>query len=399
VKVLTTNTRIDPRITYRENKTEGILNYDADNAYPQRIMVFIDSSGQATRCVNLLSKFLIGGGFKDQAFWKALVNNEGLTNDRFVRYLAPDKSRFSGFAIHVNWNANYKIDNLHYVPFEHCRLSIPDDVEYSGKIAVYHDWARWKSSRVFKDKIKWVDIFNPDPAVIQAQVDAAKGWANYKGQILYYSCESYGMSLCYPKSPLDPVIEDVDSDSQAKIFKNRNLRNNFTATHIGKYKGSFATDQERELFAKSLILDNQGAENAAKIILLELGGQEDSFELQPMTTANLEKLYQYTEESVRDNIRRVMLIPAILLSDLIPGKLGTSQEIQDAVQYYNAVTNDDRREIEEVMAELFSYWKDPGINPTNDYSIIPLSTFMIDGSGQPVMPTPASIPQTQPIIP
>jgi hypothetical protein len=390
LKVLTTNTIIPPRIVSKGSTPEGVLPYDTDNAYPQRMMVFIDSSGQATRCVKLLERFYIGGGFREKTFWKAKLNNRGLTGDRLLRKIAHDKALFSKPAIHVNWNANFKISSINVIPFEHCRLSKQDDLSYSGKVLVYDDWARWKSSRIEKKFIDSIDVFNPNPDVIQDQVDAAGGWDKYKGQILYPDE--------YVKSPFDSVIEDIDSDAQCKVFKNKNIRNNFTATHIGKYKGRFETEPERRDFANNLKA-HQGADNASNIILIELDGQEDSFELVPLTMVVNEKGYQYTEESVRDNIRRVILAPQVLVGDFTAGKLGTSQEIQDAVNYFNAATNDDRRDIEETMTEIFQYWHDDSVNPTNDYSIIPISSFMIDGSGNAVMPTAPPIPQNPPITP
>lgn len=394
MKVLTTNTRVEPRIAYKENKTDGVLNYDLDNAYPQRIMVFIDSSGQATRCVKLLQKFIIGGGFTNQLFYKARVNREGLTNDKLLRKIAYDKAYFDGFAIHVNYNANYKVDSLHFIPFEHCRLAIPDDIDYVGKIAVYDDWARWKTSRIEKKYLQWVNVWNPDPQIIKAQVDFAGGWDKYKGQIYYYSAEGANE---YPKSPFDSVINDIDSDAQAQIFKNRNLRNNFLATHIGTYKGKFETERERSDF-KDSIRQQQGAENASNIMLIETGGVDDSFVLTPMTTANLEKLYEYTETSASDNIRKVILAPPVLVGDLIAGKLGTAQEIQDAVNYFNAATSDDRLEVEECFTEIFSYWKEPSINSGSDFTIIPLQKFMIGESSTAPAPVPLNPPAPNPAV-
>lgn len=377
MKVLTTNTRIEPRIIYKENKSEGVLNYDADNSYPQRMRIFIESSGQATRCVKLLKKFYVGGGFADKNLYKLKVNREGLTGDKLLRKTCDDKAHFNGCAIQVNYNANYKVDSLHHVSFEHCRLGIPDDLEYVGKVAVYDNWAREKSRRIENKWIQWVNVWNPDPQVIQAQVNAAGGWDKYKGQMYWYSCDGPNQ---YPKSPLDPVINDVDSDAQASIFKNRNIRNNFVAYHIGKYKGKFETPKEREEFQDSL-RGFQGAENAATIMLIELGGVDESFTMEDLKTANLDKLYQYTEESVRDNIRRVILAPQVLVGDFIQGKLGTATEIQDAVNYFNAATYDDRLEIEEIFTEIFSYWKDP---LANNYTIIPLQKFWI---GEPATDT------------
>jgi hypothetical protein len=63
------------------------------------------------------------------------------------------------------------------------------------------------------------------------------------------------------------------------------------------------------------------------------------------------------------------MIPPVLVF-AVPGKLGSSKEIEDATSYYNGITADFRLIFEEVYKTIFSRFHVP-INPSGDYSIIP----------------------------
>ncbi len=343
-----TITDIEKRIVTPVNKTEGILNYDIDNSYPQRINTIINSSGTGTLCTSLFGKFLYGGGFVQEALAKTIVSpSKKMTANKLLFKTGKAVSKFNGFAIHVNYNALYKKSSLNYVPFQDVRFTTSENEDYPDMIAVYDDWDKTKSSKIKKEEIDYINFYNPDPEVIQSEVDAAGGWENYKGQIYYWSVD--GME--YPLAPSDSVLEDVQTDSHAKVFKFRNITTNFMASHILE-TGEFEDEIEKEAF-----LDNintfQGSDDASKILLLEKSTNESSFVLTKVDIQDIDKLYQFTEESVRDNIIRNYLIPSVLLL-ATPGKLGTADEIKDATAFYNGVTEDYRTVIEESFAELFN---------------------------------------------
>ncbi len=83
-----TLTGVVKRVVIKPNKTDGILNYDEDNAYPQRVLDIINSSGTGTLCTDLMAKFIYGNGFKDKALGKLVVNKKGLTANQLLRKLS-----------------------------------------------------------------------------------------------------------------------------------------------------------------------------------------------------------------------------------------------------------------------------------------------------------------------
>ncbi len=335
----------DKRITSKSNRSEGILNYDSDNAYPQRVEDIINSSSVASLCHDLALKFTVGDSFKDSESNSKVLNGNGLTLKSLLRKVASDLLKYNGYAVHINYNANYERVDYNYIPFEYVRLT-SEDSDHPGKLAIYDDWQKI-NGRIKKEDIEYIDFFNDAPNVIEKQVLEAEGWENYNGQIYYYS--KNGKS--YPLSPVDSVLEDMQTDSKTKLFKYRNVSTNFMASHFLEVD-EFESDDDREEF-EDVLTEFQGADDALKIMLLEKkGGEEASFNLQKVDIQGVDRLYEYTENSVRDAIIRNYLIPPVLLLQT-SGKLGSSKEIQDATNYYNGIVNYNQNIIEESFVELF----------------------------------------------
>ncbi|CAB4152531.1 hypothetical protein UFOVP606_14 [uncultured Caudovirales phage] len=358
-----TVTDIYKRITITPNKTEGILNYDIDNAYPQRIVNIVNSSGIATSCVGMKTRFLVGGGMSDKDFYKQIVNQDGLTVDKLLRKVASNISTLPYVALHFNYNMLYQKTEVNYIPFTYVRLTTDDNKQYPKMVAIYDDWDRQIRGKIERNKIDYIDLYNPSSEAIQEQVDKAGGWEFYKGQVLLWTPEGVEYTL----ASFDSVLEDCQTDSKTKSFKFRNITTNFMASHL-LVTDKFENDLDRDEFHESL-KDYQGADDALKLLHLEKTSNESGIELKPIAIQDVEDLYQYTENSVQLNVVRNFLIPQILMFQ-VAGKQGTATEIKDATAFYNGITADDRLVIEELFTEAFrNFYYD--INPSNDYSIIP----------------------------
>lgn len=354
------------RITIRDNRSEGIINYGDKNNYPQVIRKAGKSSGRTTQCLNITRKFYRGKGLP-LPFYKTVINEKGLTVDKAHRAFCDDKALYRGLAAHVNRDMNGKIVSITPIPFEELRIGLPD--EKTGVIKIKHhvDWGRETGRPWKREDITEFDLYSNDPKVISEQVNAAGGFDKWKGQILYWSANGY---LKYPEASCDPVIEDVVSDDEAKQFRLNNITTQFIIPKAVKTPIT-EDDEERQRFRDNL--ENfQGARNASKLLHIE-GGIEDMFE--DMNINSQDGIFKETEDSVKESIRQCYGIEVILLSDQVAGKLGANQqEMQDAYASMNAKTVDDRTEIEELLVELFTNWHDEShIKDLNNFVTIPLS--------------------------
>lgn len=343
-----TITKVQKRLDIKPSKTDGIINYDEDNAYPQRIIDIINSSGTGTLCTEIMAKFIYGDGFKDKEFGNRIVNSQGLTANKLLYKFARSLARFNGFSAHVNYNALFQKTEVNHPDFKDLRFTTTDNKEYPNMLALYDDWQKIKSRSIDFKQVDFINFYNPNPTVIQEQVLKAGGFEHYKGQILYSTIDG----IEYPLAPSDSVLEDMQTDSHAKIFKFRNITTNFMASHIIE-TDEFESPADKDEFQNTL-KDFQGSDDTSKILHIEKqAGQETSFNLTKVDIQDIEKLYEYTESSVRDNIIRNYLIPPVLLL-AVAGKLGSSSEIKDATAFYNGMVSDYRKMLEEAFKELFT---------------------------------------------
>jgi len=290
---------------------------DVDNMYPERMDRLINNSVTAKSAANIMVQYLLGKGYGTEADNLIVNKQKNIKLIDFADDLADDLVKHRGAYIAIGYNAAYEIDSLNLVPFEWCRVGKKDSEDYNGKIAVYSgDWATPK-----KEKVERIDVYNPNPIIIQLQVDKAGSWEAYKGQILFVNMDS---KLIYPLSRIDSVANDCDSEAQAAIYKNRLLRKGFfgntlvvtrplvdenqTPQFLDGNKVNplwTAAETEREAFQKA-IEESLGAESVGGALCLEMdfAGEklEDAILIKQIDSKIDDKLFNYTESSVRDNI-------------------------------------------------------------------------------------------------
>jgi len=353
---------IEKRIGSKDNKSDGVKSYDEDNCYPQNMIDIVNASGTATACVNLYAKFIQGGGFVDETFYKAKINSKGLTTDKLLAKISKRFALLNGYAIHVNYNALLQIVEVSHIPFEYCRLGIG---KHEGKIAVYDDWACEKSSSIDKNKIQFIDVFNPDEFVLRAQI--GEDISEYKGQILWRSA----LGDDYPLAPYDSVVEDIISDSDMKRFRLRSIRKGFNASTVIEYGYEFEGDEERknevENWGKFI-----GPESSDVIVIENANGNGDDkgIKLSKLDVTNNDKMYETTNNTVINSIVRIFNQPKRLVG-LSEDKGFNSVDVEADYKYYNSVTYKERLMIEEDFKMIFEkFYYD--INPSKNYSIIPL---------------------------
>ena len=377
--------QIERRIFVRPNQTFGILNYDMDNAYPQRMLELVAASPTAKDCWNKRAKFIAGNGFEETALGKQIINEKGLTLAKLLKAVATDKALFTGFGIHVNYNANFKIASVNYIKFEDIRMGDTDCADTADKFALYPDWGRKTWKNIMRSKITFLDKYNPGEQAITEQVFAAGGWQNYKGQLYYFNPEVDD----YPLIEADSVWEDFETEAGIKIFNNREVTTGFLpstmlfmqsrreeADNSGpegdeQHYGNQPSQLEKDLGAF------QGAKSAQKIIVIEYEDERSKPEFQPYAIQNNDKLFETTEKSVETRIIKGFSIPKELINSEKASGLSNGGEKKQAISEFNDNTAADRLELSEAFEEIFSkYHQD--INPNNNWDIIQVPANVAD---------------------
>jgi hypothetical protein len=378
--------QIERRIRVRPNQTYGILNYDVDNAYPQRMLELVAGSPTAKDCWNKRAKFIGGNGFEEKELGKQALNNKGLTVAKLLKAVATDKALFNGFGIHLNYNANYQVSSAHYVKFEDIRMGNTDCAETNNRYAIYNDWGRKSWKHVMRSKIDFLDAYNPNPSVIDEQVLKAGGWENYKGQLYYFNPEVDD----YPLIEADSVWEDFETEAGIKTFNNREVTTGFLpstmlfmqarreeADNSGSNfapNGNNAPSQlEKDLGAF------QGTKSAQKIIVIEYEDEASKPEFKPYAIQNNDKLFEATEKSVEARIIKGFSVPKELINSEKSSGLSNGGEKKEAIREFNDNTAADRLELSEVFSQIFSNFYQP-LNASANWNIMPVPGNVADDS-------------------
>lgn len=377
--------QIERRILVRPNQTFGILNYDLDNAYPQRMLELVAASPTAKDCWNKRAKFIAGNGFEQPGLGKQVINANGLTLAKLLKAVATDKALFTGFGVHINYNANFKIASVNYVKFEDIRMGDTDCLDTAGKYALYSDWGRKTWKNIMRSKITFLDKYDPDEQAIRQQVFAAGGWENYKGQLFYFNPEVDD----YPLIEADSVWEDFETEAGIKIFNNREVTTGFLPSTMlfmqsrrEEADNTKPGDDELPYSNMPSQLEKdlgtfQGAKSAQKIIVIEYEDESSKPEFKPYSIQNNDKLFESTEKSVEARIIKGFSIPKELINSESSSGLSNGGEKKQAIREFNDNTAPDRLELSEIFAEIFDhYYAD--VNPTDNWNIIPVPASIAD---------------------
>lgn len=356
-----------PRILKVDVGRLHIKGYDIDNGYPQRMETMINASPTAKQAVAKLARFITGQGFdKDQDVWNYVVNAKGETADELLEQFAKQYAKFNGACVHINYNALFQGVELNIIPFKYARIGMG---EMEGKIAVSTDW--WNNDKlgqyVRKDKIDYIDRFNPDPVSIKKQVSEAGGWKNYKGQVFYWT-EDGDIN---PLATCDAVLDSIEAEILAGQTSKNNIRNNFGDKVIWMQPegGRADADGKEQMSADDLTegLQNLVGPDGPQLVLVEFKTDADKPVFQFIENKLDDKKFQFTIENSRGNIYRNYDQPAILHSDLTAGRYNQNQ-LPEAMKYYNNNTEPNRIAVQRAFKKLFSIFP----NITGDFSITPL---------------------------
>lgn len=371
------NNRIDGKYL----QSIGIQSYGDDNLYPQTLRNIIAASPTGSECADRFADYIEGNGFREVVFSEYVVNRRGCTADEIHSLVCKDVADFNGLALHVNYNVLGQIVELQHIPFENCRLSEEDSNGYVAKIVVHPDWTgrktrNGKALQVKKEYLDYIDVYNPKKEVVLAQIEAAGGIENYKGQVLWVSMAGKNT---YPVGKGDRVATEMSTDEGLSNVKYRNVRNNFLpAAMVITKKGSniIYDDNGNEVkrdndsnFSDTLS-QLQGDTNSNKIMEVTLESYEEKPEVVTLNSQNYDKEFTVTEASVVERIYSAYGQEPWYCIRI--GKVGFSGDIlEDAFEYYNSIVSKQQRLIERAFDSVFRNWFEVA-NPSNDFSIEPL---------------------------
>jgi hypothetical protein len=224
-------------------------------------------------------------------------------------------------------------------------------------------------------KASKVHVYNTTKEAIDSQIEAADGFAKWKGQIFFWFEDD---DYIYPVSLVDPVMYDADTEKQISLFKNGELRRGFFMKYIIHHT-SFDNPEDAEDFKDKLKKMMGGGHEYSSLVMdgeFDVDGKLKSgpnIKIEKVEQNVDDKLFDAYEKSTVNNIRKAFHAIPQLLIDYEDGKLGTTsgEALIQASAFYNSQTEDTRKNIGQCFQQIMKNWKDDMTNES--FNIKPLT--------------------------
>ncbi len=358
------------RVISISDKKDSIYTNGDDNLYPYEIDRAINNSPTATRAAYIMSKFISGNGVEQDV----LVNTKkGLMLSDVVDLVAEDASKQHGSFIWVGYGLNESGDisgkTLDVFDYSNCRESKEDDNDYKGKIYV-KDYSTQRKGFVFRndaDDKKWYYPYNPDKAIVKAQMladarlklDRAVGEEItidemvrcYRGQVFHLN---FTPRYKYALSKFDSVYNDMDSEYRFSLYVNTQMREGFLGKTVVVTQG---LDEEYEEVVKADLAKWLGAENTGNMYHLSVEQAEslaNVIRIDQLKPQMDDKLFVENDKRIRRNILGAANnLPEPLIYASEGALFGTSADAYTEMKlFYQEQTEKERDKIEKTLTRL-----------------------------------------------
>lgn len=353
------------------DKSLAVYKNGEDNAYSERMERLRNNSVTASMASGVMAQYVLGKGFGEA--------DNLLIGDRKLIEIAEDAAKDitdnCGVFVHVTFDLNYKPAAFDVLPFHTCKIGEKDSKDYNGKILVYPDWTE---KNVKKDKVRVIDVFNPEEKIVKAQVDKCKGSSdveklgNYKGQILFLKMDR---RYIYPLSRIDSVAFECDNEYRTALYKNTLLDRGFygktlVITRPLIEKSFFEDDTkeglkklkeketEVEAFQKAILeFISVGNVGGTLHLQVEFSGDklEDAIVFKNIESNIDDKLFAFTEDSASKRILMAFNnMPVSLVKSPDSALLGNSGESLNAAKlFFWENTSKERNALETLINDLY----------------------------------------------
>jgi hypothetical protein len=312
--------------------------------------------------MDIYVKFVKGGGFQDQVLGETVINSKGERANSLLSKFTKDLKYFNGFACLVKYDGLGMPYEYFSIPFEHCRLEIESNGDYTGRIAVHQDWTGITGKRFRQDDVQFLNHFNPK-AVLTEMLEVGTP-VDYKGQVYYFTSDG---ELEYPISPFDPIITDMLTEESVSTVKHRNAKYNFLSAGMLVRKGRKPRTLDNGVIdpddpynleqaeSAAMIKKWQGDENAAKMLVVDIDADEEEPVFRSFVTNNYDKQYELTEKTVQENVGKMFMIPPILRGIDVGAGFG-AELMNNAYDFMNSLTGDERKILEVTFRDLLQFY-------------------------------------------
>lgn len=338
---------LDKKLKVSLDYNHRIQFFDVDNLYPQRMEQLRLRSPLIKSACATLEDFINGSGWELNN--DIVLNHRGETGRDILNLAAMDFSRSNGFALHVNFDGLGRITELQHIPFEYCRLGLPDAFGFVSTIVVSNNWEedseKLPPSKKQAIPTEWYPIFNPLTAKQETMLPQPKG------QILYYCGLEKNK---YPLASFDAIRDTGRTDAAIQRYEESNTNMGFHGATIFRYPGEFESETQKAQMmaqvAKMMGPDSPG------VTIAQIDEDFTGSLMEQIPAGSDDALFALTLTSITDRTLYHYSIPPALFGISPAGGVFTQLAYQESFIVYNVITRNKRDEMQRVFNKLAAIW-------------------------------------------
>lgn len=309
------------------------VNWGNRNDFPDSLIHLMCNSALHHNILEKRSQMICGDGItiaktsqknlKATEQFLANVNHYGETMDELLEKISLDYATFNCSAIEVRWGrgAN-RISEIIHIPMDKIRIGVKDRL---GNIESYFYTDNWKLCR--KDDYKPIPMTPFTTIKDKTTVDAST-----YNQVMLIKKYSVGQGY-YSQPEYVGGLNYISLDYQMSEFANSYIVNGYNPGVVISIKN--VSDEDKEFITNQFINDQTGARNSGKPVFIFPDDGAD-IKIDSINTQQFDTLIAALDALATKNILQAHGMPGILVGIAESGKLGDSQEINNAYLEFEA---------------------------------------------------------------
>ena len=209
------------------------------------------------------------------------------------------------------------------------------------------DWLRWRRGEN-------TPHFMPDYYQDFSELGMTRDQFNkeYPSQVMFFKTYSPGLDYyCLPS--YNPALNALKLDYEISTYHLKNVQNGLMPGMIIINKSGIPTAEERQLDYEHIKRTMSGADNAGDFIMVYAESAEKAPEFVPVELNSSDQRFRDLREQLDSTIMRAHNFTSAIAGIEVAGKLGTSAEITEQLQYIQStIVSPIQLEIEEAFNKV-----------------------------------------------
>lgn len=308
------------------------ISFGVNNDFPQELIrLYQNSSPLHAGLVDRKVDMVAGNGFTTNTTFIQNAYSRNTLND-IAKMCAYDKVLFGGFYLNIILNSQRTaIVQIEHIPYEKMRVAKynadkeKNEYQLNG-FYMSKDWMRYRRK---ENTPVFLPDYNQD---FTASYTREQMNVKYPSQVMFFKTYTPGLDY-YTLPSYNSALNQIKLCYEISTYHLKNVQNGFMPGMIIVNKSGIPTADERDQINAEMKARFAGADNAGDFIIVYAESDATAPTFTPVQLNSTDQRFKDLSVYLDDTLMRVHKFTSAIAGIEVAGKLGTSSEIEEALQY------------------------------------------------------------------